>query len=404
MKVLVVSHLYPSPGVERHLFVHDQVLALERLGVRSRVISPTPYAPRVLWWDVRLRRRGQTPRRATLDGIAVDYPRYLQPPKRILFDRLGDLAYRGAGRLPGLDEEGFDLVHAHQALPDGALAEHLARRLGVPYVVTLHGTDVHTGLERGGATALRIAAVLRNAATVVVVSNVLARKLARHVALEDVVVVHNGSTPHVAARPAAPAPGCLAVAAGRLVPGKGFEQVIEALASLGDKDVRCVIAGDGPSRRSLTVLAATLGVGERVHFAGHLPRAELLALMARAQVFALPSAPEAFGLVHLEAMAQGTPVIACRDEGPSDFIVHGVSGYLVPAGDAQAVAEVLRRVIDDPRGAAAVGEAGRAAAMAFTWERNARRMLQVYEDVVTRGATRRPRIVAATEGKETGRQ
>jgi teichuronic acid biosynthesis glycosyltransferase TuaC len=387
VNTLVVSHLYPSPGIGRHLFVHEQVLALQDLGVHARVISPTPYTPRVLWGSSRLRRRGQKPRSATIDGISVDYPRYLQPPRRIFFDRLGDVAYRSAKRLPWLAEESFDVIHAHQALPDGALAQLLARRLGVPYVVTLHGTDVHVGLERGGVTAQRIAAVLRDATAVTVVSHALAGKLAHHVALANVHIVHNGFT--AAATPGATpaARERLVVAAGRLVSGKGLEQVIEALALLGAPDVRCVIAGDGPLRRSLEALAARLGVSERVRLVGQLPREELLALMASAQVFALPSSPEGFGLVHLEAMAQGTPVIACRDEGPSDFIDDGVSGYLVASGDGRAVADALHGIFADPAGAAVVGEAGRRVAMTFTWERNAQEMLRIYEGAVAAGTT-----------------
>ena len=93
--------------------------------------------------------------------------------------------------------------------------------------------------------------------------------------------------------------------------------------------------------------------------------------MARADVFALPSWDEAFGLVYTEAMTQGTPVIACRGEGPEDFIDDGVSGYLAPVRDAGALAGIIAEVLDDPAAAAAVGDAGSAAALALTWERNA---------------------------------
>ena len=132
VKVLVVSHLYPSPGVERHLFVHEQLLALRELGVEAHVISPTPYAPRILWRNERQRRRGEKPSEAVRDGITAEYPRVLQPPKRLLFDRLGDLAYRSVCSLPSVTAGEWDLIHAHQALPDGALAQRLAADLRVP--------------------------------------------------------------------------------------------------------------------------------------------------------------------------------------------------------------------------------------------------------------------------------
>jgi glycosyltransferase involved in cell wall biosynthesis len=111
-----------------------------------------------------------------------------------------------------------------------------------------------------------------------------------------------------------------------------------------------------------------------------------LAMMSRADVFALPSAPEGFGLVHLEAMTQGTPVIACLDQGPADFIEDGVSGYLVPYGDVIALTGVLSSALADPAAATVVGEAGRLVAASFTWETNARRMLDIYAEVVAGSA------------------
>jgi glycosyltransferase involved in cell wall biosynthesis len=389
MNVLIVSHLYPYPDANRHLFVHDQSLALRRLGVQLRVISPTPYTPRVLWFSPRLRVRGGKPRRAVRDGITVDYPRFPQPPRRILFDRLGDLAYRRLRHLRWIAEGGFDLIHAHQALPDGAVAAHLSRGLGVPYVVTVHGVDVHYGLSRGGAVAARTAEVLRGAAAVVVVSDMLARKLTGCVPLGTVRVVQNGGPADLPpAKPAEYLPGRrLVLCAGRLVPGKGFEQVLQALARLRRAhDVHCVIAGEGVLRRRLAAITTELGLDERVHFVGRLEHGRLLSMMARADVFALPSAPEGFGLVHLEAMTQGTPVIACLEQGPADFIEDGVSGYLVPYGDVDALTGVLSSALGDPAAATVVGMAGRSVAASFTWERNARRMLDIYAEVVADSA------------------
>ncbi len=125
-------------------------------------------------------------------------------------------------------------------------------------------------------------------------------------------------------------------------------------------------------------------------------------MMARADVFALPSAPEGFGLVHLEAMTQGTPVIGCLDQGPADFIEDGVSGYLVPYGDVGALTRALAATLDDPARARAVGESGpRRVAEAFTWERNARRMLETLRAV--RSATARGRRVSAAPRRRQGR-
>jgi len=387
VKILVVSHLYPYPGVDRHLFVHEQCLALRGLGAEMHVISPTPWIPRVLWSSSRMRRRGSKPPRAVRDGIVADYPRFPQPPRRLLFDRLGDVAYRRVRGLPAVTGERYDLIHAHQALPDGAVAAHLGRDLGVPYLVTVHGADVNRGLEGPGPVARRTAEVLEGAAAVVAVSGVLACRLTARVPLDAVHVVQNGVPTDLHGVPAADyLPGHRVVlAAGRLVAGKGFEHVLEALARLADgrDDLRAVVAGEGALRRRLEALAAELGLADRVALPGRLEHEDLLAMMARADVFALPSAPEGFGLVHLEAMTQGTPVIGCLDQGPADFIEDGVSGHLVPYGDVAALTGALAATLDDPERARAVGEAGRRVAETFTWERNARRMLELYEQCVS---------------------
>ncbi len=383
MKVLVVSHLYPSPGIERHLFVHEQILALRELAVQARVLSPTPYVPRLLWRDPRQRRRGQKPLTAVRDGVAAEYPRVLQPPRRLFFEHVGDMAYYRLRHLPSLRNAQYDLIHAHQALPDGALAQRLARDLRVPYVVTVHGADVYQHLRSGGAVARRTRDVLGGAAAVMANSSAVARLLADVVPAERLTVVLNGTTglgetvePASDYLPGEP----LVLTAGYLIERKGMRELVAAAGILrrDGRHVHLAFAGDGPLRDALAALAVAEGVAAEVHLLGRVPHARLLALMARADVFALPSWDEAFGLVYTEAMAQGTPVIATTGEGPEDFIEQGVSGYLAPARDPAALASIIAAVLDDPRAAARVGAAGRAAALALDWRRNARLTADAY--------------------------
>ena len=392
MKVLVVSHLYPSPGVERHLFVHEQLLALKELGVEAHVISPTPWVPAVLRRSERQKRRGEKPREAVRDGITAEYPRFVQPPKRVLFDRLGDIAYRPVCSLPSVTAGEYDLVHAHQALPDGALAQRLAADLRLPWVVTVHGADVYQHLRRGGAVEKRTRSVLGAADAVMANSSAVARLLDGVVPPDRLSVVLNGTTG--LGQTVQPADGFLpgrqlVLTAGYLIPRKGLKDLVAATGRLRrrGRPFDLAIAGDGPLRAELEQQAADEGVADTVHFLGRVPHARMLQLMARADLFALPSWDEAFGLVYTEAMAQGTPVVAGKGEGPEDFIEDGVSGYLVPVRDPDALATLIARILGDPQMAAAVGEAGRAAALALSWERNARLTYEVYERVLARGAT-----------------
>ena len=387
MKLLVISHLYPSPGVERHLFVHEQLLALRELGVEAHVISPTPYAPRVLWRNERQRRRGEKPKEAVRDGIPAEYPRFLQPPKRMLFDRLGDLAYRNVCSLPSVTAREWDLIHAHQALPDGVIAQRLAADLRVPWVVTVHGADVYQHFRMGGAVERRAKSVLGAADAVMANSSAVAGLLNGAVAPDKLTVVLNGTTglgetvePAADYLPGEP----LVLTVGYLIERKGIRDLIAALGLLRreGRTMHLALAGDGPLRAALEAQAAEEGVADTVHFLGRVPHARVLSLMARAQLVALPSWDEAFGLVYTEAMAQGTPVLASLGEGPEDFIRNGVSGYLAPVREPAALAGIIAGVLDDPARAATIGEAGRAAALELSWERNARLTRGVYDQVL----------------------
>jgi teichuronic acid biosynthesis glycosyltransferase TuaC len=391
VKVLVVSHLYPAPARAGSHFVHQQALALRDLGVALEVISPTAYAPRPLRLNARLRTRGATPPTATIDGLEVCYPRVVLPPRRLLAQRSGDLFYRGLRPLlPGLRAAKFDLVHAHQALPDGAAARLLAADLGVPYVITVHGADVNVNLARPGAVRDRTVVALRGAAAVVAVSGTVAGRLAGIVPADRLHTVPNGVGGLEPVAPGELAPGRpLVLSVANLYTSKGHATVLDALARLAPShgDIVYAVVGDGPQRRPLESRARELGLSARVLFLGHRSHDKVLALMARADAFVLPSAPEGFGLVYAEAMAQGTPVVACRGEGPADFVVDGESGLLVAPHDGAAVAAAIARLLDDPAGAARLAAAGRAAVAGLTWARNAERQLTIYRQIV---ATPRP--------------
>lgn len=396
MKITVLSHLYPAPGHERHLFVHEQACALRHLGVQIDVISPTAMTMGLTWLHPRLRRRHATPQRAVRDGIVADYPRVPVLPRRLLFDRSGDLYYTTLRRrLPALRAAAPDLLHAHQAMPDGAAARRLADDLGVPLVITVHGADVYQHLRAGERTERRTKQVLAGADAVVAVSSKAAAHLRDIVPAERLHVNLNGIVGSLdRVSPSQEAPGrLLLLTVGYLIERKGHAVTLDALRRLRDNglDPLWTVVGDGPLRGQLERRADELGVANAVDFRGRLPHDEVLALMARADLFVLPSWDEAFGLVYTEAMAQETPVVGCLGEGVQDFVTDGVSGYLVPPHDAAVLAAALAAAFGDERGRRRVGAAGRAAVLELTWQRNARRQIEIYQHVLdtTAGRTRR---------------
>lgn len=156
----------------------------------------------------------------------------------------------------------------------------------------------------------------------------------------------------------------LIVTAGRLVREKGFDLFIDALALL-PRPWRAVLAGDGMERGALEARARERGIADWLEFAGWQDEAGMAALYRRASLVIMPSRwPEPSGIVGLEAMAHGRPVVAFAVGGIPEWLQHGVTGLLAPPHDAAAMAASMADVLDDPAKAAAMGEAGRARARA----------------------------------------
>jgi D-inositol-3-phosphate glycosyltransferase len=183
------------------------------------------------------------------------------------------------------------------------------------------------------------------------------------------------------------------VSVGRLVPRKGVGTVIEAMSRLPDAEL-IIAGGDGPAdvasvseRARLSALAVRIRVAERVRFVGQVSRAEMPALLRSADVVVCAPWYEPFGIVPLEAMACGVPVVGSAVGGLLDSVADGSTGVLIPPRDPAALAMAVRSLLDDPARRAAFGDAGRARALRlYSWDRVAAATADIYEQVV---ATRR---------------
>jgi phosphatidylinositol alpha-1,6-mannosyltransferase len=137
---------------------------------------------------------------------------------------------------------------------------------------------------------------------------------------------------------------------------KGHDQLLEAMTAI--PEARLVIAGDGDDRLRLEAKAAGLGMPDRVFFTGFTSEATLMELYRRCAAFAMPSRGEGFGLVYLEAMRAGKPVLAARGSAAEEIVVDGATGLLVDPDDRQEMRDALGRLLDYPGEARRMGEAG----------------------------------------------
>lgn len=248
-----------------------------------------------------------------------------------------------------------DLIHAHDIGP--YLWATIGR--GVPTLTTLHIGLASVGTEQHGV----LCKLLPKSAWVTGVSRAVvdeAVALVPEIA-DRVSVIENGlpASPH----PKPPDPTRRrVVAAGRMVPQKGFDVLLRAFAEVVRRvpDAELVLVGDGPSANDLRALTSELGIAGSVVMPGAVRHADMPAVLALASVVAIPSRHEGMPLIALEAAAAGRAVVATPAQGLADVVVDGATGMLVPREDPAALADALTGLLGDPARAARQGAAGRA--------------------------------------------
>lgn len=293
-----------------------------------------------------------------------------------------------------------DLTHLHVPYPLGELAQQWAGR-GRPYVVTYHA-DVSRPVQRAIMRLYRpwFRRVLRGAARVMVTSPGYAASspdLAGAGARLSVVPL--GADPRRFSPPAGPRPSrpFTLLFVGLLRHYKGLDVLLQAMTSL-PRDARLLIAGAGPLRAALQAQAQALELGDRVSFLGRVPDEDLPALYQAADAFVLPALnrAEAFGLVLVEAMLSGLPCVTTEVGSGTSYVVRdGSSGFVVPPGSPQALAQALGRLAADPALGRSLGQSGRARAVTeFTHDRMVAAVEQVYAETLAEAAARGARLAA----------
>lgn len=395
MKVLVISHMYPSTFNEvAGIFVHEQVKFLAKKGVEVRVVSPVPWAPfPINRMSQKWKAYSEIPAESVWDGIKVWYPRYLTFPRSWFFASSGRRMYHGIKDVVAkiYKEFPFDLIHAHVALPDGYAGALLAQRLGKPLVVTIHGQDLQHTVNRNTACRRAVCYVLNTASCSILVSYKLKRLATKYCNIDDkLVVVPNGVDPkQVISHPVEPInqrkEGPILLSVSNLVKTKGIDFNLYALQRIKKKypALRYVVIGSGPEEAKLRKITRELGLEGQVEFLGRRPHHQVMKYMAACDIFSLPSWNEGFGVVYLEAMANGKPVIGCRGEGIEDFVEHGKTGLLVKPRDVDSLVEALDFLLSHPDEAKAMGERARKLVLEnYTWEKNVEKTIKVYEEVL----------------------
>lgn len=246
--------------------------------------------------------------------------------------------------------EGFiDLIHAHASFPAGVVARELSQKTGIPYVLTEHMSPFAFShfMQKDKLVPMTLH-VIEDAKKRIVVSPVLAEFL-RNQGIQDVEVIPN----FVDEDFFKPAPGKSIAAPfrffamGRMTPNKGIDDLLLATKLLlqKQKNIQLHIAGEGDRWQYYQSLAKRLRLENHVKWLGTLSRPDVLRAYQNCDCFILPSHSETFGVVFVEAIACGKPVIATRCGGP-EMIVNNKNGMLVQPKDIQDIANAMERMIE----------------------------------------------------------
>jgi glycosyltransferase involved in cell wall biosynthesis len=289
----------------------------------------------------------------------------------------------------------FDVVNTHFVVPTGPLGHALARWHRLPNVVSVHGGDLFDPSKRSSP---HLHAPLRSAvrwllcrADAVVGQS---RDTVRHVTelygvRRDVGLIPLGieRPPPVAhasrAQFGVPEDAFVLVTIGRLVARKATTRLVDTLAATSLRDTHLLIVGDGPDREAIQQRAAERGIANRVHLLGQVSDAEKHAALAVADAFVTTSQHEGFGLVFLEAMAFGLPIVCYDRGGQTDFLKHGETGFVVHLNDESAFTAAMLELHADAASRREFGARNLELVESYFIDTCARRYEQVFEEAVT---------------------
>ena len=351
MRVLLTSRLYPSSAFpERGTFVHNQARFISKI-CELEIFSPIPFFPNIPGlgrWSALSRVREVE----EIDGLRVRFPRYISFPRRLFFNYAWQMYFRTIKRNLNICP---DLIHAHLAYPDGLAAVHLGKEIGKPVVISVHGHDIRELPETNPYWRSLVSQALCRADGVVVSSHDARERVIKlgvdplrlydisqgvdcSIFVPDESKVFNKNE-------------CRLLYAGRFDKKKGLGVLIDALKILRteNRNVMLKLVGaskSGGGEEQFRLQAKQNQVTEWVEFEQASPWEKMPSIMAAADIFVLPSYYDSFGIVLIESMACGIPVVATKCGGPEQ-LVHNTVGRLAEIGDPVSLANAISEVIDN---------------------------------------------------------
>ena len=392
MKVLYVVTAYPRDEKDVITpWMGETIDRLRKSGVDVEVLAPSYRGSRTgLINGVKVHRFRYAP--AAFETLTHDMPALDRIARNPLFASLLPL-YVAAGTAAArrIAVEGkFDVVHAFWPIPHGIFGVAAREASGAALVSTFFSAELNWKGPARAAFAPILRRIVRSSDAITVISSYTGQRLREYVPGVETATIPFGAAasrrvdlPPLRTRDASDHFELLFV--GRLVRRKGVDVLLRAARILGDPRLRIRIVGGGPERQALESLARELNVLDVVSFEGIIDEKRIDAMFTGCDALVLPAIvtetgdTEGLGVVLIEAMGYGKPVIASAAGGIVDIVSDGDTGLLVSPGDPPALASAIRRAMDEPAEMAAMATRGTVfAERAFGWDAIVGRLREVY--------------------------
>jgi len=394
MKVLVLSHMYPSTFNEvAGIFVHEQVKALIEKDVEVRVVSPVPWTPfPINKLKQRWRGYSEISPKGTLEGVKIYYPRYPAIPRGNVVGASGYLMYAGIRKFVTEFYKvfRFNIMHAHAVFPDGVagmlLANHITKK---PLCITVHGSDVRMLSQNPLCKPQIVRALITSDA--VISGHPEITQLVKHLGRSEVHEIPNGVdlekfSPEISGDQVREELNIknkhIVSFIANLNPFKDPETFIRSIPLVvkDRNDVRFCVVGDGVLRTYLEVLTQGLGVGKYVSFTGCRKDANLI--LAASDIFvALSPVENIWSTTILEAIAAGIPCIVTRAGTTEKYLAHERTAYLIEKKNPKVLAAAILYLLNNKEMREKLAQNGRdIAKQFFDIRRSARKIIELYHD------------------------
>jgi len=294
-----------------------------------------------------------------------------------------------------LKNKSFDIIHSMFAIPSAPSAVLLSRKFHVPHVLSILGGDIYDPskkLSPHKAPILHytVKKMMEESDKVVALSHdIKKRAIDYYCTLKNLDVIHLGIPKPVFKKKDREYFGfepkdILLITVGRLVPRKALQDLIRVIGVLKNPNIKLIVIGDGPERKNLVELAGSLDVSDRVIFSGYIDDEEKYQLLHIADIYVSSSRHEGFGIVFLEAMALGLPIVCYDSGGQTDFLMDGKTGFLIDCGNREIFIKRIQTLCQDVEQRNKMSEYNSKYSKEFYIGTCAKKYLDLYESLVSK--------------------